>query len=49
VIAVVLGAFVVGVFFPKRSGEVELLASYQRTDAGRGDRADAGPRAAPVG
>jgi hypothetical protein len=39
---------VVGVFFPKRSGEVELLASYQRTDAGRGDRA-AGPQAAPTG
>jgi EmrB/QacA subfamily drug resistance transporter len=49
VIAVVLGAVVVGVFFPKRNGEVELLASYQRTDAGREDRAGAGPQAAPVG
>jgi hypothetical protein len=48
VIAVVLGAFVVGVFFPKRSGEVDLLASYQRIDAGRKDRAAAGPKAAPV-
>ena len=45
----VLGAIVVGVFFPKRSGEVELLASYQRTDAGRGDHAGAGPRAAATG
>jgi len=49
VIAVVLGAFVVGVFFPKRQGEIELLASYQRTDAGRGGRAAAGPQTAPVG
>ena len=49
VIAVVLGAFVVGVFFPKRQGEVDLLASYQRTDAGRGDRATAEARATPVG
>jgi hypothetical protein len=48
VIAVVLGALVVGVFFPKRPGEVALLASYQRKDAGRGDRAAAGPKAAPV-
>jgi EmrB/QacA subfamily drug resistance transporter len=39
VIAVIVGAIIVGVFFPKRSGEVELLASYQRIDAGRGDRA----------
>ena len=49
VIAVVLGAIVVGVFFPRRSGEVELLASYQRIDAGRGDHATAGPQATPVG
>jgi hypothetical protein len=49
VIAVVVGAFVVGVFFPKRQGEVDLLASYERTDASRGDRAAADARAAPVG
>ena len=49
VIAVVLGAFVVGVFFPKRRGEIELLASYQHTDAGRRDRAASGAKAAPVG
>jgi EmrB/QacA subfamily drug resistance transporter len=34
-IAVVAGAFVVGVFFPKRDGEQELLAEYQREDAAR--------------
>jgi EmrB/QacA subfamily drug resistance transporter len=49
VIAVVLGGFVVGIFFPKRAAEVELLASYQRIDAGRGGRAAAGSRASPVG
>ena len=48
VIAVVLGALVVGIFFPKRKGEVELLASYQRTDAARPDHGGAGPQAAPV-
>jgi hypothetical protein len=49
VIAVVLGAFVVGILFPRRSGEIELLASYQRIDAGPGDHAGAGPKPAPVG
>ncbi|HWF14709.1 MAG TPA: MFS transporter [Acidimicrobiales bacterium] len=49
VIAVVLGAVVVAVFFPKRPGEVELLASYERADAGRGDGVAHSPRAAPVG
>jgi hypothetical protein len=48
VIAVLLGALVVGVFFPKRKGEIELLASYQRTDAGRSDHG-AGVPAAPAG
>ncbi len=48
VIAVVLGAFVVAIFFPKRQGEVELLASYQRIDGGRGSQAAPDPRAAPV-
>ncbi len=49
VIAVVLGAIVVGMFFPKRRGEVELLTSYQRTDAGRGDHAAAAPLPAQPG
>ena len=52
VIAVVLGALVVGFFFPKHQGEVELLASYQREDASRVENPEAAPpgsRAAPVG
>ncbi|HEY1653126.1 MAG TPA: MFS transporter [Acidimicrobiales bacterium] len=49
VIAVVLGAVVVALFFPTRQGEMELLASYQQADAGRQDRAAADPPAAPLG
>jgi hypothetical protein len=50
VIAVVLGAGVVAMFFPKRQGETRLLASYQEEDAKRTDHAGsgAGPRAARV-
>jgi MFS transporter, DHA2 family, multidrug resistance protein len=42
IIAVVLGAFVVGVFFPHARGEKELLAQYQRLDAARPDHAPVG-------
>jgi len=45
VIAVVIGALVVGIFFPDGKGERELLAGYARADAQRPDVAAA---AAPV-
>ena len=41
VIAVVVGAVIVGVFFPDGKGERELLTSYQREDAVRPDMAPA--------
>jgi gas vesicle protein len=39
VIAVVIGALIVGFFFPDAKGEKALLASYQREDAARPDMA----------
>jgi DHA2 family multidrug resistance protein-like MFS transporter len=45
-IAVALGAVVVGVFFPHAKGEKELLAEYQRLDAARPDHAPTGARSA---
>jgi MFS family permease len=41
VIAVVVGAVIVGVFFPDAKGERDLLASYRRQDATRPDMAPA--------
>ena len=41
VIAVVVGAVVVAVFFPDLKGEKDLLASYQRVDSARPDMSPA--------
>jgi MFS transporter, DHA2 family, multidrug resistance protein len=48
IFAVVVGAIVVGVFFPDVRGEKELLASYQRADSARPDMSATAQPAAPV-
>jgi DHA2 family multidrug resistance protein-like MFS transporter len=48
VIAVVVGAIVVGVFFPGVTDEKELLASYQRADTARAGVSPTAEPAAPV-
>jgi len=46
VVAVLLGAALVGFLFPRRDEEAQLLARYQTEDAGQGeDRAPDRPRA----
>jgi hypothetical protein len=47
-IAVVVGAIVVGAFFPDVTGEKELLASYQRADTARVGLSPPAEPAAPV-
>jgi MFS transporter, DHA2 family, multidrug resistance protein len=42
IIAVFIGAVVIGVFFPHAKAEKELLAEYQRLDAARPDHAPVG-------
>ena len=49
IIAVLLGAFVVAFFFPKRQGEQDLLATYQKADAARVPSAAPAQRPSPVG